>query len=74
MRVPIIREGAISIVFDEDDVRQTCRLLKCRKQSDDCIALMSNNAMQCVPCYATLRLLNRPFRMRINRYAAEHRN
>ena len=74
MRVPIIREGAVSIVFDEDDVRQTCKMLRCRKQSDDCIALMSTQAMQCVACYATLRLLNRPYRIRIGRYAAGQRN
>jgi|GEM_PF-853091 hypothetical protein len=74
MRVPVIREGMISLVFDEEDVRQTCRMLKCRKGSDDCMALMSNQMMQCVACYAALRILNRPFGIRINRYAAEQRN
>ncbi|MGD0230729.1 MAG: hypothetical protein ABSC19_10280 [Syntrophorhabdales bacterium] len=74
MKIPIIREGMISLTFDEDDVRETCRMLRCRKRSDDCMELMANHGMQCMPCYAALRILNRPFGIRISRYMAEQRN
>jgi hypothetical protein len=74
MNIPIIREGMISLVFDEDDVREMCQMLRCRKRSDDCMTLMSNHMMQCVPCYAALRILNRPYRIRISRHMAEQRN
>jgi len=74
MNIPVKQEGMISLVFDEDDVRETCRMLRCRKRSDDCMTLMTNHAMQCVSCYATLRILNRPFAIRISRDMAEQRN
>jgi hypothetical protein len=74
MNIPIFREGMISLVFDEDDVRETCRMLRCRKRTDDCMTLMANCAMQCASCYAALRILNRPFTIRISRDMAEQRN
>jgi len=74
MDIPIIREGMISLVFDENDVRKTCRMLRCRKQSDDCMTLMANHAMHCVSCYAALRILNRPYAIRISRDMAEQAN
>ena len=74
MKIPIVREGMMSLTFDEDDVRETCRMLRCTKRSDDCVALMANHRMQCVPCYAALRVLNRPFGIRISRHMAEQRN
>jgi hypothetical protein len=74
MNIPIIREGMISLVFDEDDVRETCRMLRCRKRSDNCMTLMANHVMQCASCYAALRILNRPFGIRISRDMAEQRN
>jgi hypothetical protein len=64
----------ISLVFNEDDVRETCRILRCKKRVDDCLALMSNHAAQCMSCYAALRILNRPYGMRISRQMAEQRN
>jgi len=74
MDIPIVREGMISLVFSEDDVRETCRMLRCRKQTDDCMALMANHAMNCMSCYAALRILNRPYSIRISRDMAEQRN
>ncbi len=74
MKIPIIREGMVSLVFDEDHIRATCRMLKCKKQSDNCMTLMINDRMQCMSCYAALRVLNKPFGIRINRRMAEQRN
>ncbi len=74
MNVPIIQEGMISLVFDEDDVRKTCRMLRCSKRSEDCMIRMANRRMQCVPCYAALRIMNRPYKIRVSRFMAEQRN
>jgi len=74
MDVPIIREGMISLLFCEDDVRETCGMLRCRKQVDDCIRLMAKHAMHCMSCYAALRMLNRPYSIRVSRNMAEQRN
>ena len=74
MNVPIIQEGMLILVFDEDDVREMCAMLRCKRHSEECMALMSQRTMQCTACYAALRVLNRPFGIRISRHMAEQRN
>jgi hypothetical protein len=74
MNIPVVREGMTALVFDEDDVRETCRMLRCRNHSEDCMALMSKHLVQCTACYAALMILNRPYRIKVSRYMAEQRN
>jgi len=74
MKVPIAQEGMLILIFDEDDVRETCRMLRCRKHSEECIALMSDRRTQCTVCYVALRILDRPFGIRVSRRMAEQRN
>lgn len=74
MNIPVMQEGMLSLAFDENDVRETCRMLKCRKKSEECMALMPQHSVRCMACYTVLRLLNRPFTIRISRRMAEQRN
>ena len=63
--VTIARDGGREIRFEENDVRQACRIMMCGDHVDDCIALMKQGRnVGCALCYAVLQAGRRPFRAR----------
>lgn len=62
--VTIARDGGTEVRFDENDVRQACRIMMCGDHVDDCIALMKQGRnVGCALCYAVLQARRKPFRV-----------
>ena len=62
--VILSRDGGIEVRFEENDVRQACRMMMCGDHVDDCITRMKQGRTGCALCYAVLKARRRPFKLR----------
>jgi hypothetical protein len=60
--IAIVTEGNVQLLYDEEDVRKVCSIMRCGDISEDCIALLRKQAMKCGLCYSVLSLLGKPHR------------
>ncbi len=62
--IPIAKDDGTQLYFDENDIRQACRIMVCGDHSDECIGLMKTGNLECALCYAVLRAQKKPFRVK----------
>jgi hypothetical protein len=60
--IAVVTEGNIQLLYNEEDVRKVCSIMRCGDAREDCIALLRKRAMKCGLCHSVLRLLGKPHR------------
>jgi len=60
--IAVVTEGNVQLLYDEEDVRKVCSIMRCGDIREDCIALLRKRAMKCGLCYSVLTLLGKPYR------------
>jgi hypothetical protein len=58
--IPVASEGKTRFYFEEDDVRQICRIMRCSDCMEECINLMVQGSMECPLCYAMMKVFRKP--------------
>ncbi len=69
--IPIARDAGSELWFDENDIRQACRMMVCGEHTEECITLMKARNMECALCYAVLTARKKPFRAKRVRLSRE---
>ena len=58
-KLHVATDGDIQFYFNEADVRDACRIMRCGEHVDECISLMRVRAMECALCSSVLNALKR---------------
>ena len=54
-----VKSGQFRICFDKKDVQKACQMMACGDNSESCMQLMEDNAMNCELCYSVLIALKK---------------
>jgi hypothetical protein len=61
--IPVVSVGNEQICFEEDEIRQVCRIMRCGTMVEECIGLMRKRSMECRLCYAMMNIFKKPFKI-----------
>lgn len=60
--IGVLTRAGERFLFNEQDIRQVCRIMRCGDSFKECIELFKRNKMECALCYAMLKVYNKPFK------------
>jgi hypothetical protein len=60
--IPVFTQGNVQFLYDEEDVRRVCSIMRCADLHEDCIPLLRRRAMRCGLCHSVLKLFGKPYK------------